>query len=92
MEQFLSTIKNKRSVIQIPSKRQHRGINVYDVTGFETGVNKRSGNLRATFYLGEVFIGLSLTDIVAFVGGDKYEYIVVMNRDGCAILKSWFIS
>ena len=87
---IVNNVINKCSIIKMTSKRQYMGITMYDVHGFQSSVNRRSGLLRATFYVGETFIGLSLTDICAVYAGEKYEYVVVMNNEGCSILKSWF--
>lgn len=87
---LIRTVNNKESIIRMSAKKQYQGINIYDVLSLETGYD-RKGYLRATFYIHNIFIGLSLTDIYAFNAGDTHEYLLVKNEYGCAILRSIFM-
>ena len=89
LQQLVSKVSNKQSIIRMPAKKQYNGISLYDVTSLVTKQIHQKKCLNIKFFINNIHIGISATNLYAYDAGDKYEYLFIQNDDGCVILKSY---
>jgi hypothetical protein len=69
---------------------QYKGINMYDVADLKIEYHEDQQMMRSVFRIRNSVIGFAVDDVYAFMGSEYFEYVLLINQEGCVILRSWY--
>lgn len=81
---------NKKNLVRITSNMKYKGINMYDVTDLKIEYHEDKKMMRSVFRIRNSVIGFAVDDVHAFMGSKYFEYVLLINEEGCVLLRSWY--